>query len=157
MSMRVHMRGAVARELDGLQPGPAADVQAALVGADPFAVQVLPDQEAALRGGEHARLDGDVGEGERVQRRPRASVQRGAGARCAAGEIVLALVGQRVGPGVAGLGVGERARARPRCCSGPTPQQPPMICAPSSRQPSASSAYSSAPTPVSWRQPAADR
>ena len=31
-------------------------------------------------------------------------------------------------------------------CSGPTPQQPPMICAPSSRHRSASSAYSSAPT-----------
>ena len=52
---RVHVGGAVAGQLHGQHPLAAADVQAPLVGADAFAVQVLPDQQAALGRLEHAR------------------------------------------------------------------------------------------------------
>ena len=62
--------GAVARELDGLQAAAAADVEAALAGSDLLAEQVAPDEEAALRRHEHARLEDQVGEREREQVAP---------------------------------------------------------------------------------------
>ena len=46
----------------------------------------------------------------------------------------------------------SRSRAA-SMCSARVPQQPPTICAPSSRQPSAIRAYSAPPTPGSKRQP----
>ena len=64
---RVHVLGAVARELDGLQAAAAADVEAALSGSDLLAEQVAPDEEAALRRHEHARLEDQVREREREQ------------------------------------------------------------------------------------------
>ena len=100
----MHVCRAVARQLDRLEPGPAADVEAPLVAADALSVEVLPDQEAALRGHEHARLDRDLREiqGEHL-----------APARVAPAEhpirgqdpAAVGLVGQRRGTLMTGLGL----------------------------------------------------
>ena len=122
----------------------------------PFPVEVLPHQQAALGGFEHARVTRDLWE---VQREHLAAagigpmLRRATVARDASGPSSGSAAG-RLCPGL----VPSQHRAAPAArCSGPTPQQPPMICAPSSRQLSASLAYSSPPMLGSWRQPAADR
>ena len=83
------------------------------------------------------------GNGSGKSPRPARSLQRGgAGAGASASSWLGAPAGAiRRWPGR----VSPRARtAAAATCSGPTPQQPPMICAPSSRQASASSAKSPA-------------
>ncbi len=148
--------GAVAGELDGEHPAAAAHVQAALVGADALPVEVLPDEEAARRRREHAGVDGDVREVEREHRAPAGvgPARRVAALALGGGELEL------VDKGVDALGAGLRVRERPpawRTWAGPTPQQPPTICAPSSRHCSANWANSSPSIPVSLRHPAAER
>ncbi len=101
--------GAVAGELDGEHPAAAAHVQAALVGADALPVEVLPDEEAALRRREHAGVDGDVREVEREHRAPAGvgPARRVAALALGGGELEL------VDKGVDALGAGLRVRERP--------------------------------------------
>ena len=83
----------------------------------------------------------------------RASLQGAAGARLESSETgATPSSGSASGRAWPGLVSASAARAA-EICAGPTPQQPPTICAPSSRQRSAIAAYSSLPIPGSKRQP----
>ena len=76
---RVHVGGPVEGELHGQQPLSAADVQAPLVSADPLPIQVLPDQEAALGGIEHAGSIASSGNSSGNWPRPRRRSRRDLG------------------------------------------------------------------------------
>src|SRR4051812_43624232 len=64
---RVHVRGAVECKLHGLQAGAAADVQAALMGADALLEEVLPQQVAARNSQGDTGVAGELGKRERKQ------------------------------------------------------------------------------------------
>jgi len=92
------------------------------------------------------------GNGSGYSERPSSSSQGfgGAGGSGAAGSVAGGLLLGR--PGV----VPASARFAAATCWGEVPQQPPTICAPSARQASASSAYSSGPMRGSNRHPASE-
>jgi hypothetical protein len=95
----VDVRRAVAGELDGEQAGPRADVEAAGVGAEPLAVEVTPEQEAARVGARDVGVDHEVGQVEREQRAPAAvaEAQAGRALPCVSGDGRMRGAGLRVG------------------------------------------------------------
>jgi hypothetical protein len=103
----VDVRGPVAGELHGEQPGARADVQAALVRADALPVEVAPQQErAGIRPGD-LWVDDEVGHVEREQRAAAVVAE----AR-AVGPLALPQVHGRRRAGGAGDRAGERGARR---------------------------------------------
>ena len=138
---RVNLGRAVEGELHGEDPAAATDVEAALALADALAEEVLPAEVAAVRRNEDSLVDRELRERQRADD-PTLLVEprrrHGDGSASASGSS--SGVGRRR-PGV----VPSTAFATAAMWSGVVPQQPPMICAPSARHSSASSAYSAGP------------